>query len=220
MTPEFLFVQAEGGAADPLEGLAAAVRSTGGAFLAGRSAPDVAQLEPGTPEAAIAVARWGSSEAFDEAWAAGVAHALDAVGGRVTALAVPGLPDEGLPDAMEIPTIASVPAVPDPAPTAYMTIQGSVTDQEQIAGYRDIILPMMKELGSYYVVFAIEEGAVRVLRGSWGEQIFAISVWPTHDAAANGFWYSDRYQKEAVPIRADIGAFRVHLLEGRTAAAA
>ena len=39
-----------------------------------------------------------------------------------------------------------------------MTIQGSVTDPVRIAGYRDVILPMLKQLGAYYIVFVIAEG--------------------------------------------------------------
>jgi len=217
MTPaEFLFIQgqAEDSAPDHPEAVARAIRSGGGVALAARADVEIEQLEPGTPPAMIVLGRWPSRAEFDAAWTTSVADRVDTLfGKRAIVLAMGGLPPDGLPDQLEIPTVASVPPINDSAPPAYMTIQGSVSDQARIAGYRDVILPMMKQLGAYYIVFVIEEGAVRVLRGTWREQIFAISAWPAH-ASAHEFWYSDRYQRVAIPIREPISTFHVHLLEG------
>jgi uncharacterized protein (DUF1330 family) len=219
MTPaEFLFIQAEASAPDTPNALARAIRSGGGMALAARDDGEVEQLEPETPPAMIVLGRWPSRAEFDAAWTSMVADRVDMLlEQRAIVLAMSGLPPDGLPDHLEIPTVASVPRIHDSAPPTYMTIQGSVSDQTRIAGYRDVILPMMKQLGAYYIVFVIEEGAVRVLRGTWKEQIFAISAWPTQ-AAAHDFWCSDRYQTVAVPIRAPISTFHVHLLQGSASA--
>jgi uncharacterized protein (DUF1330 family) len=58
----------------------------------------------------------------------------------------------------------------------------------------------------------VAPGQVEALSGEWTEQILAISRWPTR-AAAEDFWYSDRYQAEAIPIRLGAGRFTVHMLE-------
>ena len=93
-----------------------------------------------------------------------------------------------------------------------MVIRGSVSDQAGIDGYRDVILPMLKERGGYYEVFALQPGEVTTLSGQWTEQIFAISRWPQR-ASAEDFWYSERYQTVAIPRRLGAGHFSVHLLD-------
>ena len=181
-------------------------------------AAEVELLEPGTPAAAVLIASWSGRKAFDEAWDGAVGTSvvgLIAGSQNAVVLAAEGLPLEGLPEQPEVPTVASVPVVVLDTPPTYMAIQGSVTDDERIVSYRDTILPMMKERGSLYVVFCIG-GGVRILHGSWNEQIYAISRWPTH-ASAHDFWYSERYQTVAIPLRTGIGAFHVHLLRGRAA---
>ena len=218
-TAEFLFAQLPGQHAreEQLSALSAAITGHRGEILGCRGAGQVELLEPGTPPAAVIVARWSSRQDFDRAWDAAVSGPLDDLGGGrtdVLVLAMAGLPEEGLPDQLDVPTVASVPRTSLTTPPTYMTIQGSVTDQVRIAGYRDIILPMMKERGAFYIVFSISRGAMRVLRGAWSEEIFAISSWPTHEAA-HDFWYSDRYQNVAYPIRRGIGTFHVHLLAGQ-----
>ncbi|MEO6113493.1 MAG: DUF1330 domain-containing protein, partial [Sphingomicrobium sp.] len=111
-----------------------------------------------------------------------------------------------------VPTIATV-IVPDAAaPRTFMVIEGTGTDQARMERYRDIILPMMRERGSYYVAFELG-GSVAVLKGAWNEGIFAISRWPSR-AAAEDFWFSDEYQKTAVPIRTGFGRFDVQIVEG------
>lgn len=216
---EFLYLQLLGPGPDAaaLVALVAAVEASFGEVLACGEAAAVELLEPGTPLAAVVIARWESRAACETGWRGGVGAAvagLIAGAPGALALAAEGLPAEGLPDQLEVPTVASVPIAVLASPPTYMAIQGSVTHAERIVGYRNIILPLMKELGALYVVFCIGGGGVRVLHGSWDEQIFAISRWPTH-AAAHGFWYSDRYQQVAIPIRTGIGAFHVHLLRGR-----
>ena len=217
---EFLYLELPGpGLGDERLGAAAAgIAAAGGEVLACEAAESVELLEPGTPGAAVVIARWSSRSHFDAAWAGGIESLVAGlVEGRpgALALAAQGLPAEGLPGDLDVPTAASV-AVPElGTPPAYMAVQGSVTDPVRIVGYRDVILPMMKELLSIYVVFCIGGVGVRVLHGSWDEQIYAISRWPAL-ASAHAFWWSERYQTVAVPIRTGIGTFRVHLLPGRT----
>ena len=215
---EFLYLQlpAPGPGAAALAALAAVIAGSGGEVLACEAAAAVETLEPGTPVAAVVIARWAGRDALDAAWGGAVGVAvggLVAAGAGALVLAAEGLPPEGLPDQPEVPTVASVPVAVLAAPPTYMAIQGSVTDAERIVGYRDVLLPMMKERGALYVVFCIGGSGVRVLHGSWDEQIYAISRWPTH-ASAHDFWYSERYQTVAVPIRTGIGVFHVHLLRG------
>lgn len=217
--PELLVLQLPGDDL-PLSGLArlaGAVADGGGEVLGCEPLERVELLEPGTPAAAVLVARWPTREGLDRAWALGVeAQFAELAAGRqgALALAAEGLPPEGLPDALDIPTAASVPVEELHVPPSWMVIDGSVSDPVRIVAYRDIILPMMFERGSLYIAFCIGGSGVRVLRGAWDEQIFAISRWPTH-ASAHSFWYSERYQTEAIPIRTGIGAFHVHLLRGR-----
>lgn len=127
-------------------------------------------------------------------------------------LQVNGLPADGLPTMMDIPTVASVPRPPKGLRNALMVIQGSASNQTQMDKYRDVILPMMKERGSYYEAFALAEGEVVALSGSWREQIFAISRWPTR-ASAEDFWYAERYQSTGIPLRIGAGKFTVHVVD-------
>jgi uncharacterized protein (DUF1330 family) len=128
-------------------------------------------------------------------------------------LVADSLPDAGLPDMMSIPTSASV-----PRPTAeqrhfFLLVRGSAWDQQRLDAYRDVILPMHFERGGFYESFAIAPGQVEALSGVWTDGIFAISRWPSR-ARAEDFWFSDRYQTEAIPLRLGAGRFTVHGLEG------
>ena len=127
-------------------------------------------------------------------------------------LAAKAAPDEGFPAEMDfVPTRQNVDPGPSQPPTL-MVIEGSTSDQGEMDKYRDIILPMMKERGAYYVCFQIG-GDVEVLSGDWSEAIFAISRWPdVHNA--RDFWLSARYQNDAIPLRINIGSFQVVTLEG------
>lgn len=219
--PSFLYLQLSGTGRnmrylEDLEGL-----------LAGRSCrlfgkgdrSTVECLEPGTPPAEIALFQFDDAGQARELWNSDAnQRLLDANGladdpGTLVLLA-PGLPYSGLPEAPEIPTIASVEAPPGKGPRHYMIIQGTGTDQARMDRYRDIILPMMAALGSYYVAFNIG-GGTEILAGSWPWEIFAVSRWPDHQAG-HDFWDSDRYSNVAVPLRTGAGTFHVHFFKGDT----
>jgi len=216
--PSFLFVELATEHANQvgvLKQLAGVVRSADGEVLAWAPPGRISCLEPGTVAAGILLARWAEpGGAMDAATRTIVAMLTPAVLPHSTplVLTVNGLPREGLPEMMEIPTIASVPVAPKSPPNALMVIRGSVSDQARIDGYRDVILPMLKERGGYYEVFALQPDEVTALSGQWTEQIFAISRWPRR-ANAEDFWYSERYQTVAIPRRLGAGHFSVHLLD-------
>ena len=184
-----------------------------GAVMAAASALDVKILEPGTRHSGVILIRFAFVEDRASFWASEAAMALSKADPDLTAIACAGLPYEGWPGNF-VPTIATV-DVPDAgAPRTYMLIEGTGTDQDRMDRYRDMILPMMRERGAYYTVFELG-GDVSVWAGAWDEGIFAISRWPSR-GHAEGFWYSDRYQKEAVPLRTGVGRFDVQIVEGLT----
>lgn len=217
-SPSYLFVELAREHSDHqglLDAAAAAVRSGGGEVLAYAPCGRIACLEPGTVASGMLIARWADPAALTQVAKEMVVPLLDRGMPGASAplvLRVSGLPSDGLPDMMDIPTVASVPTAPRVPRNALMVIRGSVFSQAGIDGYRDVILPMIKERRGYYEVFALQPGEVEALSGKWTEQIFAISRWPQRSNAED-FWYSDRYQTYAIPKRLGNGRFDVHLLD-------
>lgn len=216
--PAYLFVEVAGEHADQvgvLKRAAEDVVGAGGEVLAFAPAGRVACLEPGSVASGMLLARFRMQLGELQRASAGLIARLRSSLPAHTppqVLAVNGLPEQGLPDMMDIPTAASVPVPPKSPRNALMIIRGSVSNQERIDGYRDVILPMLKERGGYYEVFALQPGEVLPLAGEWTEQIFAVSRWPQADNA-HDFWFAERYQRVAIPKRIGFGRFSVHLLE-------
>ena len=216
--PGFIVVELAGehpGQVGVLE-VAAKLLSEGGARVhAWAPAGRVACFEPGTVGASMLIASMSDPSKIAPLVRQALLPHLKAnmpAHSIPTVLQVSGLPVEGLPTMMEIPTIASVPRPPKGLRNALMVIQGTGTNPAQMDKYRDIILPMMKERGSYYEAFALAAGEVVPLSGEWKEQIFAISRWPTR-ASAEDFWFAERYQGSGIPLRIGAGKFTVHVLE-------
>lgn len=199
-----------------LNNLASLVRSHDGELLASAPSGKVAGLEPGTLAAGMLIARWPHRTQARRVSLDVLIPALAAQLPRHSPpqlFLVDALPDAGLPDTPDIPTVASV---AKPAPglrNMFLVVRGSAWDTARLSAYRDVILPMHKELGGYYEAFVGQPDQVEALAGEWTEQIFAISRWPTR-AAAEDFWFSDRYQTQAIPLRLGAGRFTVHALEG------
>lgn len=216
--PGFLFLEIAGEHANQVglwREVGAAVRRLGGHVLASGPSGRIACLEPGTVAAGMLVAKWGDPAALTAAATSELVPMLRRsvpAGAVPLALQVNGLPEIGLPEMMDIPTVASVPKPPREPRNVFLVIRGSAWDQDRLNQYRDVILPMHKERGGYYEVFAIQPGEVTALCGEWREQIFAISRWPRR-AAAEDFWFCDRYQAQAIPLRLGAGRFVVHMLE-------
>jgi uncharacterized protein (DUF1330 family) len=216
--PSFLFVELANEHPNQvglLTEAAAAAAAAGGEVLANAPAGRASCLEPGSIGSGILLARWSDAEKLQKAATGEILPMLaSALPPHSTPLVlqVNGLPENGLPDMMDIPTVASVPIAPKSPRNALMLIRGSVSDQGRIDGYRDVILPMLKERGGYYEVFAAQPGEVIALSGRWTDQVFAISRWPCRENAED-FWYCDRYQMIAIPKRIGAGRFTVHLLD-------
>ena len=192
-------------------GWADAILAARGTVLAVGNTDAVKPLEPGTTHTGLVIARFAFAADRDAFWSSKAAKRLVDSDSGLVALACNGIAYEGWPGNF-VPTIATV-DVPDAgAPRTLMAIEGTGTDQERMDRYRDLILPMMRERGAYYIAFELG-GDVTVLAGKWSEGIFAISRWPSK-AMAEDFWYSNQYQKEAIPIRTGVGRFDVQIIEG------
>lgn len=187
------------------------IASHGGTEEASAGLHEVTALEPGSVPMQTYLARFPAKAAAADAWRS-LAGTLPDIPDVPLVLVANAVPEAGYDDP-SIPTIHSVASPPAERPVL-MIIEGSATDQARMDRYRDIILPMMFERDGYYTVFELG-GDVDVLSGSWDEAIFAISRWPAADAAT-GFWLSERYQKEAIPLRLDIGRFQVVIVNART----
>lgn len=187
----------------------------GGDVYAWAAAGRSSCLEPGTVAAGLLFARFASRAA---ATAFARTTLLPQLSPRLPAGATPllliadSLPDAGLPEMMDVPTAASVPRPPQTPRNCFLVVRGTAWDAARLERYRDVILPMHNERGGYYESFAVAPGQVEALSGAWTEQIFAISRWPTR-AAAEDFWFSSRYQTEAIPLRLGAGRFVVHALD-------
>lgn len=214
--PTFVLAELPGEHANQLgtiERLASAALSSGGRVLGKAHAAQVSCFEPGAAASSLVLVVWPSHEQGMEG-ARAMERWLPAVetGTPANLLVINGLPADGLPGLPDIPTVASVPVPPIAPRNALMVIRGSASDSARMDKYRDIILPMMKERGSYYEAFALQAGEVTAVAGRWDEQIFAISRWPTRRHAED-FWFAERYQTEAIPHRIGAGRFTVHVLE-------
>lgn len=209
--PTFLVVRSKAPALR-FERFCRASSKCGGRLIAACQVHEVAAIEPGSQPLHTWIARFPSMTAAREAWSARIDVSMLAHPEAPLVLAVRAVPDEGYPAELDfIPTHRNVVPGPSPSPTLLL-IEGSASDAQRMEQYRDIILPMMKERGSYYTVFELG-GNVEVLCGNWNEAIFAISRWPTREAALD-FWLSSKYQETAIPLRLDIGRFSVLALAG------
>ena len=191
---------------------AEAIAGARGDVLAATAIDTVTPLEVGTKRSGLVIARFAFAQDRDALWAA--SGALIAADPGLVALATGGIAWEGWPGNF-VPTVATV-DVPDAGePRVFMLIEGTGTDQDRMDQYRDMILPMMRDRGAYYLAFELG-GDVRVLAGTWDEGIFAISRWPSR-AHAEDFWFCDQYQNIAIPIRIGVGRFDVQIVEGAMA---
>lgn len=217
-TPAFLLVEIAGEHMNQvglLAELAAAAREAGGTVYAHAPPGRVACLEPGTIASGLLVAHWADRERARRAAHERLLPMLQAAlpaACRPLVLLVESLPAEGLPSMPAIPTAASVPRPPASPRNMFLVVRGSAWDQQRLDAYRDVILPMHFERGGYYEAFAIAPGQVEALAGEWREGIFAISRWPERRNAED-FWYSERYQTQAIPLRLGAGRFTVHALD-------
>lgn len=192
---------------------AAANRSVG-ELIALRAAHEVTVLEPGSIPMHTWIIRVDSLQAAADIFSSleGL-EALAESGQAPLVLAASCVPEDGYPEEMSfIPTHKNVDPG-DAQPATLMLIEGSASDQDRMDRYRDLILPLMRDCGAYYICFELG-GDVQVLSGHWDESIFAISRWPGVYATQQ-FWLGDEYQRDAIPLRLGIGRFEVVTLEAQ-----
>lgn len=181
----------------------------GGRLVAARTIHDIEALEPGSVPLHTWIGLFRSMEEARTAWSemdkGDLARPEVPLAIMARAMPAGGVEDDAVPTHVNVK--------PGPAqPPTLMLIEGSADDQDAMERYRDVILPMLKERGAYYILFELG-GDVEVLSGAWNEDIFAISRWPDAHLARD-FWLSPLYQETAIPIRLDVGRFQVVTLEG------
>lgn len=209
--PTYLIVRSKAPAVR-FERFCRANENCGGVLAAAARLDTIAALEPGSLPLHIWISRFASMEAARRAWTDRIDATELAKPEPPLVVAARAVPDEGFPPAMAfVPTRMNT--APDPAqPPTLLLIEGTASDQDRMDKYRDIILPMMKERRGYYLVFELG-GNVEVLSGDWSEAIFAVSRWPTRQAALD-FWHAQVYQETAIPLRLDVGRFSVLMMTG------
>ena len=216
--PQFMLVQIMPATEEAFIGLLVdlgdEIRAGDGEVLALSESKNVDALEPGSIPYATMLAKWPNLKAFESFWQerkgrGAIASLLVAEDVRI--LAVAGLPEKGLPGD-PIPTIATVEAIDCDGPPGYMVIDGEAYDPGRLEKYRNILFELMRERSSYYLALTDASG-VRVLKGDWDEQIFAVSKWPAVEFGRD-FWTCDTYQNVAIPIREGVGHFTVNLFSG------
>lgn len=180
-------------------------------------AADGEPLEDGTAQRAVVVLKF-PSEADAHAFWSDEAHQtvftlLFECGGFLSAILVPGIPEDGLPGE-PIPTVANVTVPESAGPKAYMLVQGTVSDPDPIGTYMETIIPMIIERGGVYRAWTMPDGPT-VLAGDWPPQYVVLSEWPSI-AEPRDFWYSDTYQNIAIPTRKPASDFNVLLFEAKS----
>jgi uncharacterized protein (DUF1330 family) len=211
--PAFMIVQfaqdAEGSYSASVGRLVGAAEMSGAQTFAHADFSSVKALEAGSPKLATLILRWPDMALLRQGWDQ-MRVALE-YGAPLRVLATQGLPMAGLPDST-LPNVANTPHVERSGPPALMLVQGVATDQAAMAVYRGIIQPMLSARGAYYLVYTGADD-VEVLYGKWEDRALIISRWPDL-ASAEDFWFSDRYQNQAIPARLGASRFTVLLLQG------
>ena len=72
--------------------------------------------------------------------------------------------------------------------TAYMLVQGTITDKERYAEYRRTVVPLIETFGGKHV----RGGAVELLEGRQDERRTALFEFPSMQAI-HAFWNSPEY---------------------------
>ncbi len=72
--------------------------------------------------------------------------------------------------------------------TAYMLVQGTITDEERYAEYREAVVPLIETFGGKHV----RGGAVELLEGRQDERRTALFEFPSVQAI-HAFWNSPEY---------------------------
>lgn len=93
--------------------------------------------------------------------------------------------------------------------TAYIVVQGTVTDPVGFAEYAREVSRLVDEMGGRYIVVG---GDARVLEGEWQHGSLVVHEWPDR-AAAQRFWDSPEYAR-IKKLREGRGRFVVVIADG------
>jgi len=93
--------------------------------------------------------------------------------------------------------------------TAYIVIQGTVTDPSGFAAYAQAVAQLVADMGGRYIVLG---GNPQTLEGDYPHQSVVVHEWPSREHALE-FWYSPAYA-EIQKLRSGKGDFTVTLVDG------
>lgn len=184
--------------------------SGAGRLIAARGAHQLCALEAGSAVYHTWIAAWRN-----EAEARTAYSNLDlsqlALPAPPQVLLVPGVPLEGLPGELSHLPVRANSKIPAYQPPTLMLIEGTAEEHPRLGDYLESILPMLRAAHAVYDVYTGSE-AIEVLSGEWHDTFLALSRWPQAHQT-QGFWLSDAYQENSIPLRIDIGRFSVVTLE-------
>jgi uncharacterized protein (DUF1330 family) len=89
----------------------------------------------------------------------------------------------------------------------YMIVIGRGVDSPRMGPYARATIPLLLEYGGE-LLFISEEGAAEVLEGGPFQSSIRVFRFPSLQHARD-FYYSDRYQQEAIPLREGLGQLDV-----------
>ncbi len=94
--------------------------------------------------------------------------------------------------------------------SAYLVVQGTVTNWEKFKDYTELVPKLVANFGGHYVAM----GSPEVLEGNFDPKSAVISMWPNTECI-HKFWHSPEY-KHAMTLREGAGNFSVMIIEGVT----
>lgn len=98
------------------------------------------------------------------------------------------------------------PALTDARP-GYMIVIGTGVDSPRMGPYARATIPLLLEYGGE-LLFISEEGEAEILEGGPFESSLRVFRFPSLQHARD-FYYDERYQQEAIPLREGLGALDV-----------
>ena len=98
-------------------------------------------------------------------------------------------------------------AAPTAGPPGYMIVIGTNVDAARMGPYARATIPLLLEYGGR-LLFISEENAAEVLEGPAYTNSIRVFEFPSLQRARD-FYYSDRYQREAIPLREGLGTLNV-----------
>ncbi len=93
--------------------------------------------------------------------------------------------------------------------TAYMIVQGTITNAEQYGAYREAVVPLIETFGGKHV----RGGEVELLEGRKDERRIALFEFPSMEAI-HAFWNSPDYG-HVKELRRDAAVLEIWAVPGR-----